>query len=1141
MSKQAHIADGSRIRPMDNALLTALIISNITSFGLAMLFASVLLGRPLGEIASLAYAPKHTTAYAAKQTNEEDELFPPQKNTFVPGVVVVQFKDAVAAAIDTAQSSGSASAVKKVNAVKRIESRFSIAAIQPVIKLSTPPRTTRSKMYAQLQQRAQTSFPQRQARVSPQKGTRANLAPIYKLSFTNTGLDVSSVVTELSKDPDIVFAEPNYIYSTLQANTAPSALKTASMIPIPPVANDPFYNSTGSWGQQYDDLWGIKKIKADEAWSISEGKGITVAVVDTGLDYTHPDIKENVWVNSAEIPDNGIDDDTNGFVDDTKGYDFTLCETYVWNGWFYACTQTKLPDNDPMDRNGHGTHVSGIVAAIRNNRKGVVGVAPKSKIMSVKGLHDVGIGTEIDLANAIYYAANNGADVMNNSWGGSDSQLISNALVYAHKMGVVIVGAAGNFNGLTIPPASLRESMAVSAFTQTGEKTYFSSYGKIDVAAPGGGLITDPPLQSPCQGLRNILSLSSAVNDFEDCLNVAPSYTRLAGTSMASPYVAGVAALVLAQNPTFSTEEVRWAIRSSADDVSIPGVDRYSGGGYVNALKAVQVNQPSVSEITSPIDNYLVNNNFQVRGTASGRGFSYYEIEWAVLPELKVWKSFTKSTTPVDNGILLDTDISSLPYRPFAIRLTTVSKDGSIYRTENHILRRPLPVTEDDNPSLMSFNEGVSIANIDSDSEREIVAVEVSNQSRTPRVFAWDPIGTLVPGFPVTLPEAVRVQGIPTIADINNDGKNEIIVAYTSDQYRSFIIALHRDGSPLDGWPVEVSGAVFSSTATTPDLDGDGYREIVVNSENGYYAFHYDGTPLDGWPLLTNAITGARAASFADMNGNGKDDIVLLYQLPDEGSYVDIKSGDGRSLPGWPISINDSLRSGKEVPIIGDIDNDGTSEIIIHADKLFVLTKEGEEKNGWPIDRFSNVDQDSAGQQNVRTPALFDMNDDGELEILAAGHDHASPFVGPLTFKIFSADGKVLKSWVVKTPNTTGISASGTPLIGNIADSITDEIAFCPGGYLDVRNLNGQPIDPWGSEGLLMNHCAPSLVNLNDGRSELVVGSLDGIYIFDLGTVDTTKKIAPWPMQYHDIQHSSNYTVKQSPAPGSSIKFNTGY
>src|SRR6185369_7783276 len=192
-------------------------------------------------------------------------------------------------------------------------------------------------------------------------------------------------------------------------------------------ANDPYFNSLGTWGQWYDDLWGVKKIGAPSAWDTTAGAGVVVAVVDTGIDFTHPDLAGNIFTNPKEIPGNGIDDDHNGYVDDYQGWNFVAS------------------NNSPIDDHGHGTHVAGTIAASGNNGIGVIGVAWQAKVMPLKGLSSTGSGWDSDLAHAIIYAADNGADVISNSWGGfGQSQTEADAVAYAYSLGAVVVAAAGN-------------------------------------------------------------------------------------------------------------------------------------------------------------------------------------------------------------------------------------------------------------------------------------------------------------------------------------------------------------------------------------------------------------------------------------------------------------------------------------------------------------------------------------------------------------------------------------------------------------------------------------------------------------------------------------------------------------------------
>src|SRR4029079_17313442 len=302
---------------------------------------------------------------------------------------------------------------------------------------------------------------------------------------------------------------------------------------------------------------------APGAWDTTAGQGVIVAVVDTGVDATHPDPTHNLWVNAAEIPRNEIDDDGNGFIDDTRGWDFVNS------------------DNDPRDGHGHGTHVSGTIAAEGNNGAGVIGVAYRATIMPVRGLDNSGNGFDSVLATAITYAANNGADIINASWGGPGSaQAIADAVSYAHSLGVAVVVAAGNdsADARNYYPAGLSKVITVAATGADDTLAYFSNFGsRIDVSAPG----------------LDILSLAGAGTAMGTL--VAPGYTRASGTSMAAPHVAGLAALILARYPTYTNEELRTVLRFSATDLGGPVVYPAHGYGRVNAQAAMAV--PSVLEV----------------------------------------------------------------------------------------------------------------------------------------------------------------------------------------------------------------------------------------------------------------------------------------------------------------------------------------------------------------------------------------------------------------------------------------------------------------------------------------------------------------------------------------------------------------
>jgi len=289
----------------------------------------------------------------------------------------------------------------------------------------------------------------------------------------------------------------------------------------------PFADVTNLGGSN----WGRDMVNAPEVWAHGyTGQGVVVAVVDTGVDYNHPDLSGNIWNNSREIPGNNLDDDGNGFVDDVRGWDF------VGN------------DNNPMDENEHGTHVAGIIAA-RDDGAGITGVAPNATIMPVRVLDASGSGSYANVAAGIRYAVDNGANVINLSLSGGFSSDIQSAVEYAAQHNVVVVMAAGNSgNGQPGFPANLADQWGISvgAVDSNDHIASFSNRAGI------------PPL-------------NYVVAPGVDVLSTTPNntYQSLSGTSMATPHVAGVVALMLSANHNLTLTQVEQIIDQTANPTGI--------------------------------------------------------------------------------------------------------------------------------------------------------------------------------------------------------------------------------------------------------------------------------------------------------------------------------------------------------------------------------------------------------------------------------------------------------------------------------------------------------------------------------------------------------------------------------------------
>ena len=281
------------------------------------------------------------------------------------------------------------------------------------------------------------------------KSENTILNNIYTLSVSEED-DILSIVKDYASLPDVVYAEPNYILRSdiIPMNTQQSIPTFINELSSNVNTNDPDFskqwalNNTGQIGGTPDS-----DIDASEAWGIETGDpDVIIAIIDTGVDYTHPDLADNIWINIDEIPNNGIDDDGNGYIDDMKGWDFAN------------------DDNNPLDNDGHGTHCAGIAAAEGNNGIGIAGIAPNCKIMPVKVL-GIFFGNVSTTTLGIRYAADMGVDVISLSLGTyNESNLLKDAVDYAYNKSVVLVSAAGN-DGKDIKsyPAAYDNVIAVGA------------------------------------------------------------------------------------------------------------------------------------------------------------------------------------------------------------------------------------------------------------------------------------------------------------------------------------------------------------------------------------------------------------------------------------------------------------------------------------------------------------------------------------------------------------------------------------------------------------------------------------------------------------------------------------------------------
>ena len=454
--------------------------------------------------------------------------------------------------------------------------------------------------------------------LDPQVRRRLPASNLWLLSFKEADMDtVPRAIAELRKATDLVQAVQADFIAHISATPNDASYSTLWGL-----------HNTGQSGGTAD-----VDIDAPEAWNIAKGsRSVLVGVIDTGFNYTHPDLAANAWTNANEIAGNGVDDDGNGYIDDTRGWDFVN------------------DDNDPADDHGHGTHCSGTLGAVGNNGTGVVGVNWLVSIVGLKFLNASGSGTNSDATEAIAYATSIGVALTSNSWGGGGyDALMEAAIEEANAAGILFVAAAGNEtnNNDSNPsyPAGFESDnvISVAAITRTGGLASFSNYGAttVDLGAPG----------------QDILSTS-----------LGTSYATLSGTSMATPHVSGACALLKAYRPALTHAEIKSMILGNTVPLAALSGKCATGGllnlnASMDAANDLSVTPADVFTAAGELGGALVAPASRVysvtnRGTVA--------VDWTGTPSA-VWFTLSPASGTLAAGqtatitVTLDASVNSFP------------------------------------------------------------------------------------------------------------------------------------------------------------------------------------------------------------------------------------------------------------------------------------------------------------------------------------------------------------------------------------------------------------------------------------------------------------------------------------------------
>jgi subtilisin family serine protease len=745
--------------------------------------------------------------------------------------------------------------------------------------------------------------------------------------------------------------------------------------------NDPLYNRQWHLENKGQPYWSVVGIPGSDNDTIAELTGtagadvkfrashdytgpkspVRVCIIDTGIDTDHEDLADRLFLTPGEIPDNGLDDDHNGFIDDVYGWDFS--------GDTPGTPSDVTPDNDVTDTVGHGTHVAGTIAATGNNALGVAGVADSAYVFAAKIFPNAFFSIA---AQAIYYAVLRGARVVNMSWGGPyPSNALRDALDYANDHGLVLIASMGNSGGEDVLyPSGYEATIGVGASTANDHLARFSTYNSaIDIIAPG----------------QDVLSLRASETDMyapggEPNIHIIDKkYYIASGTSMAAPHASGAAAALLSIAPGLSNTRVREILTTTADDIidpygdgaSLPGYDIYTGWGRINLSSAIAALPGVFAVISEPQTGAWISGIVDITGHASGSGFSSYTVQIAPGhdPDPADWTTIATSSVPVSAGTLAVWDTDGLE-GPYTIRLDAGT--DAVFDVPVQIIQQPTAVI-----SSPVASETVKLA-----------TTIMGTAAATDFVdYRLDAIGPLPSSVTTPIGEFTRPVWDDTLAIWEltqlspGDYWLRLSVETGSGTFRDSIsVSVEDIFHP--GWPVTLpANSHFAVTAV--DIDGNGTDEIVCPTNKGLWVLTDDGEVYPGWPRDT-LVNHRTPPAFADLDNDGRYEIIVA--TPDS---MRVYTWIGEQYYRWPRPFaGASNYYGVSLPTVGDINGDGQLEIAaIDRDGNIRVWYEDGTAYEPSVSPFGQVNVEHSIVNALPRAVICDLDRDNRAELIAVGDE----------------------------------------------------------------------------------------------------------------------------------------------------------
>ncbi len=834
----------------------------------------------------------------------------------------------------------------------------------------------------------------------------------------------------------------------------------------------------------------LGNIKAFYAWGLWKHYSrwqkldtVLVGVVDSGIDYLHPDLKDKLYINPGEdinndgqitaADSNGIDDDGNGFEDDFMGWDYAGPKE-DWG---------PSPDNDIRPPNSgqyyslsHGTHVMGTIAARFNNGIGVSGIAPHVRVIATKHSFDDDVSEThiIKGYDGILYCAKLGAKIINCSWGGRGSDLYGKLVIrqVSDDYNAIVVCASGNEsnNNDNTPhyPSDYARTIAVSALGNNDQKASFSNYGKvIDISAPG----------------TNIYNTVHANNG---------GYAYLSGTSMASPVAAGSFALLRSFFPDSGRSWLIDKVLSTADPVDHlnPGYEGLLGSGRVNAYNAVAqdvfpniaVDNISFTITNDPIRKRVMPGDSVEINLSVSNKFGWKKAESVnvklsaadnvgvtVIDSLLTFGAITSGDS-VHSGedsfsVWVSPDATYAPL-PLLLSLHANSESEFVYR-DTIQFNIDVNAYQSGFPALQKPLTGAAaIADLKGDRNKEIIVFDDENQC-----FAVDAQGSTLDNFPVSLGGYTTMP--PIVADVDADGYKEIVAVNRS----ALITIISNDGEVQR--IIDLDETVLG-TAAVANMDQDEQLEIVFGSlSNKIHAVKPDSTALEGFPVeVSDGVN--RGVALADIAGDERPEIIFGTM----DFNLNVLNAEGASIPGFPLSLSSWI---KFTPVVYRGNNHSRIAIALNDKSIVICDEAGQVITQKSLSGYVNSPLSLGDMNGNGTPQFVFTTNDNQLHAMTLEGEYHNHYP-------YTLDSEVPNAVVFADIDGNGknemVVARGD---GNI-NLLTDETASYQGFPAELTGrLNG----------------SPAVADIDrDGDFEIAIGGSEGLHVIDVHS--TSSREASW-------------------------------